>query len=45
MENISFAPGVGQGGGPEGRIGIKSVTMEIIGSYAYGFLKKRNGSA
>lgn len=33
----------GEGGGPEGRIGIKSATLEIRGNYAFGFLNKENG--
>jgi peptide chain release factor 2 len=33
----------GEGGGPEGRIGTKSVTLEIKGKYAFGFLKKESG--
>jgi len=33
----------GEGGGPEGRIGIKSVTLEIKGPFACGFLKKETG--
>lgn len=33
----------GEAGGPEGRIGTKSATLEIKGRFAYGFLKKENG--
>lgn len=33
----------GDAGGPEGRIGTKSATLEIKGAYAYGFLKKETG--
>lgn len=33
----------GEGGGPDGRIGTKSVTLEIQGPYAFGFLKKESG--
>ncbi len=33
----------GEAGGPEGRIGTKSATLEIKGKFAYGFLKKENG--
>ncbi len=33
----------GEGGGPEGRIGTKSVTLEIQGPSAFGFLKKESG--
>jgi len=33
----------GEGGGPEGRIGTKQVSLEIEGDFAFGFLKKENG--
>jgi len=33
----------GEAGGPEGRIGTKSVTLEIKGNFAYGFLKRETG--
>lgn len=33
----------GEGGGPEGRIGTKSVTLEIKGLFAFGFLKGESG--
>lgn len=33
----------GDAGGPEGRIGTKSATMEIKGSHAYGYLRKESG--
>lgn len=33
-----------EGGGPEGRIGVKEVSMEIKGKFAYGLLKKETGT-
>lgn len=33
----------GEAGGPEKRIGTKSVTLEVKGPWAYGFLKKERG--
>lgn len=33
----------GEGGGPQGRIGTKQVSLEVKGPFAYGFLKKESG--
>jgi len=33
----------GEGGGPEGRIGTKQVSLEIKGDFIYGLLKKESG--
>jgi len=33
----------GEAGGPEGRIGLKSATIEIQGKFAFGYLKKETG--
>jgi peptide chain release factor 2 len=33
----------GEGGGPQGRIGTKQVSLEIKGQYAFGFFKKESG--
>ena len=38
-----LAQSFGEGKGADKRIGIKSVTLEIKGRYAYGFLKKEMG--
>lgn len=32
-----------EGGGPEGRIGLRDITMEIKGKFAYGLLKREAG--
>jgi len=34
----------GEGGGPDGRIGIKQVTLEIKGKFAFGKLKRESGA-
>ena len=34
---------LGEGGGPDGRIGIKEISFEVKGSYAFGFLKGEKG--
>jgi len=33
----------GEGGGPQGRIGTKQVSLEVKGNFAYGFLKGETG--
>jgi peptide chain release factor 2 len=34
----------GEAGGPEGRTGIKSISLEFKGEYAFGFLKTESGT-
>jgi len=34
----------GESGGPEGRVGIKNVSLEVKGDYAFGYLKKESGT-
>ena len=43
FETLVLHQSFGEAGGPEGRIGIKSATLEIKGNYAYGILKKETG--
>ncbi len=43
FKTVILQQSFGDAGGPEGRIGTKSVTMEIKGNYAYGYLKKESG--
>ncbi len=43
FQTIVLHQSFGEAGGPEGRIGIKSATIEIKGNYAYGILKKETG--
>jgi len=38
-----FHQSFGEGGGPEGRIGIKQASLEVKGKYAFGLLKKESG--
>ncbi len=34
----------GESGGPDGRVGIKSFSLQVEGDYAFGFLKKESGA-
>ena len=43
FKTIILQQSFGDAGGPEGRIGIKSVTVEVKGNFAYGYLKKESG--
>jgi len=43
FQTVALHQSFGEGGGPEGRIGIKQVSLEIKGNYAYGFFKKETG--
>ncbi len=39
-----IAVSYGEAGGPEGRTGIKNVSLEIKGSYAFGFFEEESGA-
>ncbi len=39
-----FDASYGDPGGPEGRVGIKSASLEVKGKYAFGLLKKERGT-
>ncbi len=44
--NLSFKildTSYGEGGGPDGRVGIKHIIMKVSGNYAYGYLKNESG--
>lgn len=43
FETKVISQSFGEGGGPEGRIGTKSVILEVKGNHAYGLLKKETG--
>jgi len=43
FKNKILEQSFGEAGGPEGRIGTKSATIEIKGKFAYGFLRKETG--
>ncbi|MDO8601287.1 MAG: peptide chain release factor 2 [bacterium] len=43
FKNKILEQSFGEAGGPEGRIGTKSATLEIKGKFAYGFLRKETG--
>jgi peptide chain release factor 2 len=43
FEVIVLEQSFGEAGGPEGRIGMKEISLEVKGSYAFGFLKGEKG--
>lgn len=44
FEHKIIAQSFTEGGGPDGRIGIKEVEMEVKGKFAFGYLKKESGA-
>jgi peptide chain release factor 2 len=43
FKSVILSQSFGEAGGPDGRIGTKSVSLEIEGRYAYGFLRGETG--